>query len=84
VYLTSALCEDCVTKNVITLAVCIAHLSSAINPMLYAYHMRDIRHAIFRLFGGDIAEASSSVRKTSVLWTESRGLKVFNSLFVAK
>jgi len=76
VYLISALCEGCVTKDVITLAVCFAHLSSAINPMLYAYHMRDIRHAIFRLFGADVIETSTSVRKSTALRSESNVLSM--------
>ncbi|KAL7014977.1 hypothetical protein ACKWTF_016224 [Chironomus riparius] len=70
----------------ITLTVCIAHLSSAINPMLYAYHMRDIRHAIFRLFRSDVSENLTSVRKSSVMRSESnaRSLRVVSLSIVDK
>ncbi|CAG9811879.1 unnamed protein product, partial [Chironomus riparius] len=86
VYLISALCKSCNAKKFITLTVCIAHLSSAINPMLYAYHMRDIRHAIFRLFRSDLSETSTSVRKSSVMRSESnaRSLRVVSLSVVDK
>jgi len=49
-YILPIFCKSCnVTPNTIALAISIAHSNSAINPILYAYHMRDIRKAILNL-----------------------------------
>ena len=51
-YILPIFCKSCeITRNTIALAISIAHSNSAINPVLYAYHMRDIRKAIFNLLG---------------------------------
>lgn len=53
-YILPIFCKSCyIKRNTIALAISIAHLNSAINPILYAYHMRDIRKAIFNLIGVD-------------------------------
>lgn len=53
-YILPIFCKSCyITRNTIALAISIAHLNSAINPILYAYHMRDIRKAILNLIGAD-------------------------------
>ncbi|KAL7049574.1 hypothetical protein ACKWTF_003773 [Chironomus riparius] len=36
---------------VFKLSITLLHLNSVINPLIYAYRMRDIRRAIYRLFG---------------------------------
>ncbi|XP_070509392.1 adenosine receptor A2a-like [Chironomus tepperi] len=53
-YILPIFCKSCyITRNTVALAICIAHSNSAINPILYAYHMRDIRKAILNLIGAD-------------------------------
>lgn len=64
VYVTKIFCNDCINQYVLISAICMAHLNSALNPVLYAFHMRDIRNAIFRLFGRSDLVADSSSEQT--------------------
>lgn len=39
-----------IDHNIIAFSMIIAHSNSAINPILYAYHLKDVRRAIFKIF----------------------------------
>ena len=56
-----------VNRNIFAFTVNISHLGAAINPFLYAYRMRDIRKAIFRLLkiGGKTSTTSDSNQYSS-------------------
>lgn len=46
------LCVTCnVPDNLITFGIILTHFNSAVNPLMYAYHLRDFRHAILILIG---------------------------------
>lgn len=51
-----AFCPDCYVSPALTFfAIILSHLNSAVNPLLYAYHLKDFRAAlkalILKLFG---------------------------------
>ncbi|CRK98611.1 CLUMA_CG012025, isoform A [Clunio marinus] len=47
----NAFCQECVRNASITyFGIILSHLNSAINPLLYAYHLKDFRGALIRLF----------------------------------
>lgn len=51
-----AFCPDCFVPPIVTFfCIILSHLNSAVNPLLYAYHLKDFRAAlkvlILRLFG---------------------------------
>lgn len=47
----NAFCHDCVINStVIYFAIILSHFNSAVNPLLYAYHLKDFRGALSRLF----------------------------------
>lgn len=51
-----AFCPDCDIHPILTLfSIILSHLNSAVNPFLYAYHLKDFRAAlkalIFKIFG---------------------------------
>lgn len=47
----NAFCRECfVNETVIYFGIILSHLNSAINPLLYAYHLKDFRGALVRLF----------------------------------
>ncbi|KAG8222640.1 hypothetical protein J437_LFUL011916 [Ladona fulva] len=46
-----ALCPDCPVEGPITLfSIILSHLNSAVNPILYAYHLKDYRAALRAIF----------------------------------
>ena len=49
-YLLSIFCKDCIQVCVVNFAISLLHLNSAINPLIYAYRMEDIRNEIYSLF----------------------------------
>lgn len=57
-YLVTVLGKD--FMQICSYVIWIAHFNSAINPLLYAYRMKDIRLAILKLFG-----AGSSLKYSS-------------------
>lgn len=47
----NAFCRECfINESVIYFGIILSHLNSAINPLLYAYHLKDFRGALVRLF----------------------------------
>lgn len=47
----NAFCRQCfINEAVIYFGIILSHLNSAINPLLYAYHLKDFRGALLRLF----------------------------------
>lgn len=47
----NAFCRQCfINETVIYFGIVLSHLNSAINPLLYAYHLKDFRGALVRLF----------------------------------
>lgn len=46
----NAFCRECfINESVIYFGIILSHLNSAINPLLYAYHLKDFRGAMYRL-----------------------------------
>ena len=57
-----AFCPECYIHSKITLTcIVLSHLNSAVNPLLYAYHLRDFRVAlkafIYNIFGIKLKQA---------------------------
>jgi hypothetical protein len=47
----NAFCRQCfINESVIYFGIILSHLNSALNPLLYAYHLKDFRGALLRLF----------------------------------
>lgn len=47
----NAFCRECFINESFTyFGIILSHLNSAINPLLYAYHLKDFRGALVRLF----------------------------------
>ena len=45
------LCTSCsIPSYFITFGIILTHFNSAVNPFLFAYHLKDFRHAITKLF----------------------------------
>ncbi|KAL7049572.1 hypothetical protein ACKWTF_003771 [Chironomus riparius] len=59
-YLVSVFCEDCIKPSTVAFFIGVIHFNSAINPLLYAYRMKDIRIAIVRLFNRNYLTSLSS------------------------
>ncbi|XP_046391197.1 adenosine receptor A2a [Ischnura elegans] len=48
-----AFCPACSVEGALTdFCIILSHLNSALNPLLYAYHLRDFRAALRAIFGG--------------------------------
>lgn len=46
----NAFCREClINETLIYFGIVLSHLNSAINPLLYAYHLKDFRGALLRL-----------------------------------
>ena len=46
----NAFCREClINETLIYFGIVLSHLNSAINPLLYAYHLKDFRGAMLRL-----------------------------------
>lgn len=59
-YLISIFYKGIIPPYVVKVFINLLHLNSAINPIIYAYRMRDIRRAIWRLFGSENSFGNSS------------------------
>lgn len=58
-----AFCQDCEIDSALMLAlIALSHVNSAVNPLLYAYHLRDFRAAlknlILRMVGREVSRTS--------------------------
>lgn len=52
-------CTTCIIpESFITYGIVLTHFNSAINPLMYAYHLRDFRHEILKLLGCRRREAT--------------------------
>ncbi|KAL7049567.1 hypothetical protein ACKWTF_003766 [Chironomus riparius] len=67
IYLLSIFCKDCIKVYVVNFAISFLHLSSAINPLIYAYRMKDIRKAIYNLFFISSLPINSSFNEDDLL-----------------
>lgn len=55
------LCQSCtVQDDLITFGIVLTHFNSAVNPLMYAYHLKDFRHSILVLIGRRQREPSIS------------------------
>lgn len=66
-----AFCRDCVVHPKLTLfCIILSHLNSAVNPVLYAYHLKDFRAAlknlILRIIGVDVEQPNDAIHRFSV------------------
>lgn len=73
-YFATVICKYCVSKPLMAFNICFVHLHSALNPMIYAYRMRDIRKAVFKLFGREPSEVVTSTCSDNVSKAKHRAL----------
>ncbi|CAG9800431.1 unnamed protein product [Chironomus riparius] len=59
-YVVSIYYSGCIPPFVVHIVMSLLLLNSAINPIIYAFRMRDIRKAIYRLFGIDRSSGDES------------------------
>lgn len=62
-----AFCPDCYVPPLLTYGcIVLSHLNSAVNPVLYAYHLKDFRAAlksfIFKIFGKELQQPDINYR----------------------
>lgn len=62
-----AFCPDCFVHPLLTYGcIVLSHLNSAVNPVLYAYHLKDFRAAlksfIFKIFGKELQQPDINYR----------------------
>lgn len=62
-----AFCPDCYVPELLTYGcIVLSHLNSAVNPVLYAYHLKDFRAAlksfIFKIFGKELQQPDINYR----------------------
>lgn len=63
-----AFCQDCDIDPVLMLAlIALSHVNSAVNPLLYAYHLKDFRAAlknlILRILGKEVPRNNNEVHR---------------------
>lgn len=68
----NAFCNKCLTNPILTyFCIILSHLNSALNPILYAYHLRDFRKALktsmMRLCGMKIPPEPNQIYKVSLV-----------------
>ncbi|XP_030559006.1 uncharacterized protein LOC115761391 isoform X1 [Drosophila novamexicana] len=66
-----AFCPDCYVHPKLTLfCIILSHLNSAVNPLLYAYHLKDFRLALknlmLKLMGVDIDQQAEAIHRFSL------------------
>lgn len=66
-----AFCNTCDVHPIVTyFFIILSHLNSAVNPILYAYHLRDFRAAlknlILRMFGREVARPLDTQNRQSI------------------
>jgi hypothetical protein len=61
-----------VNPTVLYFAIILSHFNSAINPLLYAYHLKDFRGALSQLFGCRAQQAESQYRPSLISQQQQR------------
>lgn len=69
----NAFCKQCfINESVIYFGIILSHLNSAINPLLYAYHLKDFRGAMFRLISCRSNDPETNYRPSLVSQQQMR------------
>lgn len=69
----NAFCKQCfINESVIYFGIILSHLNSAINPLLYAYHLKDFRGAMYRLIACKSNDPESKYRPSLVSQQQMR------------
>lgn len=69
----NAFCRECfINETLIYFGIILSHLNSAINPLLYAYHLKDFRGALVRLFTCAKNDQESNFRPSQASQMQNR------------
>ena len=69
----NAFCKECLVNEwLIYFGIILSHLNSAINPLLYAYHLKDFRGALYRLLTCKSTEVDNFYRPSMVSQQQQR------------